>query len=102
MRFPQIITSQTRVGGGGMVMFGTYLFWGYMGITLFSFVFSRVVVSAYQSNKQFFILWIFITLIFSCNWIAYDFHVILRFPFLACTVAFFYKSVKLKWIKNTK
>lgn len=102
LRFPQIITSNARTGGGGLVMFGAYLFWGYGGVVLFSFIFSRMVISAYGSKNKLFLLWIFITLAFSCNWISYDFLNILRFPFLACIIVLCYKSVKLCWIKNSE
>jgi len=100
MRFPQILTANATVGGGGMVMFGAYFFWGYAGVSLFSFVFSMVVLRAYRSDSRLFMIWVFITLVFVFNWTSYDFHTILRWPFYACILAVFYKGVKLRYIKN--
>jgi hypothetical protein len=96
LRFPQIITSNTRVGGGGMVMFGAYFFWSYIGVCLFSLVFSFLTLRAYRSNSMLLIIWIFITLVFSFNWTSYDFHTILRWPFYACFFTLFYKGIKIK------
>lgn len=93
-RFPLIISFYTQNGGGGLFLAGAYLFCGFLGVFLISYVINHMILSSYLSNNISKRLVVAIILVFSCNWISYDFHTILRFPIYAYVVYFVLKRTK--------
>lgn len=102
LRYPLVISFFTRNGGGGFFLAGSYLFWGCAGVFISSYIINLVIVHAYNSRSIYFRLMIAIVFVFSCNWISYDFHTILRFPLYALIAYWLLTHIDWRYLKNEK
>lgn len=103
LRFPLAVFVKAENGGGGLFLAGAYLFWGFAGTFAFCYLLNKFLLSSYKSKsiKRRFIA--AVVLVFSCNWISYDFHTILRFPVYALIVLYFVKTIDWRlFFKNGK
>lgn len=82
-KFPQIISSATDIGGGGLCILAAFYMWGYLGIILLGYWFTRFVCKSYHSTSPFRVLMCIVVLIFFPRWASYDFNNLIRFPFFA-------------------
>lgn len=99
VRVPQFVGLFTAIGGGGLAPVICWLYWGYIGCFLFPLLMVRWIAKAYQgSGGGFQRLAIFIVLTTGCNWLSYDFHVVLRLPVLACLFCWLANRVDLGWL----
>lgn len=101
-KFPQIITSNTTIGGGGLCIIASYYMWSYTGVLLFGFFLTKYICNSYRSNNPVRILLCVIILVFSPRWISYDFNNLLRFPFIGILIyyIFFMNKKQLYETKN--
>ncbi len=88
-KFPQIITSATPVGGGGLCILAAFYMWGYIGIVMLGYWFTRFVCISYYRSSSFRVLICIIVLIFFPRWVSYDFNNLIRFPFFAFLAYYF-------------
>lgn len=88
-KFPQIITSATDTGGGGLCILSAYYMWGYLGVILMGYWFARFVCNSYRSKSSIRVLVCIMILIFFPRWVSYDFNNLIRFPFIAFLLYFF-------------
>lgn len=100
LRYPLVISHFTRNGGGGLFLAGSYLFWGFPGVILASYLIILMIIRAYNTNSLSLRVGMAIVLVFCCNWISYDFHTILRFPVYALIVLWFLTHIKWRYLKN--
>ena len=80
-KFPQIISSATDIGGGGLCILAAFYMWGYLGIILLGYWFTRFVCKSYHSTSSFRALMCVVVLVFFPRWASYDFNNLIRFPF---------------------
>lgn len=87
-KYPHIITNFLSTGGGGLCIVGAYLMWGYVGVICFGYLLGCFICSSYKKNSSLQALICSVLLVFFPRWISYDFHIILRFSFLALVLYF--------------
>ena len=102
LRFPLVISHFTQNGGGGLFLAGSYLFWGFAGVFISAYLINLLIIKAYDTNSSYFRLAMAMVLVFSCNWISYDFHTILRFPVYTLIVYWFLNHVNWRYLRNEK
>ena len=102
LRFPLVISHFTINGGGGLFLAGSYLFWGFAGVFVSSYIINLLIIKAYNTQSSYFRLGMAIVLVFSCNWISYDFHTILRFPVYTLIVYWFLTRIDWRYLRNEK
>ncbi len=100
LRYPLVVSYFTVNGGGGFFLAGAYLFWGVFGVFICSYIINLLIVKAYDTKSIYFQLAITIVLVFSCNWISYDFHTILRFPMYTLIVYWLLTHIDWRYLKN--
>ena len=88
LKYPHIITKFLPTGGGGLCIVGAYLMWGYVGVICFGYLLGCFICSSYKKNSSLQALICSVLLVFFPRWISYDFHIILRFSFLALVLYF--------------
>lgn len=81
-KFPQIITSTTTIGGGGLCILASFYMWGYIGVLLLGFYLFKFICISYKSKNTIRVLLCIIVMVFSPRWISYDFNNLIRFPFI--------------------
>lgn len=99
IKYPLIISSKTKTGGGGLCITGAYMMWGYLGVFLFAFILGEFIRITYLKKRTSWALIAAIVLIYSANWFSYDFHVILRFPFFGFIIYLLIKYIVIKFPK---
>lgn len=102
LRFPLVISCFTVNGGGGLFLAGSYLFWGFAGVFFSAFLINLLIIKAYSTKSSYFRIAMSMVLVFSCNWISYDFHTILRFPVYTLVVYWLLTHADWRYIKNEK
>ena len=71
-----------------IIIVGAYLMWGYVGVICFGYLLGCFICSSYKKNSSLQALICSVLLVFFPRWISYDFHIILRFSFLALVLYF--------------
>lgn len=102
LRYPQVVSYFTENGGGGLFLAGSWLMGGMLGVFFVSFLVNILVLRAYDTKSQYFNLAMVIVLVFTCNWVSYDFHVILRFPVYAVVLFWLLTHFKWRYLKIEK
>lgn len=102
LRYPLVLMMNTPNGGGGLFLAGCYLFWGYLGVFLFSYYINKLIMTSYSTNSELKRLLVGVIFVFCCNWVSYDFHTILRFPFYAFVLYWLFKHFDWRKLVNEK
>lgn len=91
-KYPHIININSDTGGGGLFLPGALLMWGYVGVCLFGLFITKLLTSAYSARIVHPIRTVIciIVIVFFPRWMSYDYHVILKFPFLGLILYLFF------------
>lgn len=90
-KFPHIVNIHSETGGGGLFLSGAFLMWGYAGVLLFGYVITRILTKSYCSHTVgvLSILSSIVIIVFFPRWMSYDYHIILKFPFVGLILYIF-------------
>lgn len=92
-KFPHIININSSTGGGGLFITGSFLMWGYLGPFLFGYLYTNILISSYVRkilNTGLVIVCI-VTIVYFPRWMSYDYHIILKFPFVSLLLLYLLK-----------